>query len=107
MCLDLYHFAILMQLGSIVPLHSEGWARFSEGREKIAKVLPSAGLATRLLWSVPGKTIRVEQWPLTAKLAKSYSIRFAGISAPFWCKVRLVARPVLSVTKVIWASATL
>ena len=41
------------------------------------------------------------------KILESNDRSFAGMSAPFWCKVRLVAWPALSVTKMIWASTTL
>ena len=39
--------------------------------------------------------------------SRPHGIRFAGMLAPFWCSVRLVARPLASVSKVIWASTTL
>jgi L-ascorbate metabolism protein UlaG (beta-lactamase superfamily) len=45
---------------TIVPLHFEGWAHFSESREKIAQTFASAGLAARLRWPEPGKAIRME-----------------------------------------------
>ncbi len=38
------------QDAAIVPLHFEGWAHFSEGREAIAQAFASAGLTDRLRW---------------------------------------------------------
>jgi L-ascorbate metabolism protein UlaG (beta-lactamase superfamily) len=43
----------------IVPLHFEGWEHFSESREDIAAGFDRAGLADRLRWPVPGRTIAV------------------------------------------------
>lgn len=42
---------------SIVPLHFEGWAHFSEGREEIAQAFAAAGLSHRLRWPEPGRAI--------------------------------------------------
>src|SRR5581483_1417343 len=39
---------------TIVPLHYEGWAHFSEGRGVIAQTFESAGLAHRLRWLEAG-----------------------------------------------------
>ena len=36
---------------TIVPLHFEGWAHFSEGREDIVRAFDQAGLAHRLRWA--------------------------------------------------------
>ena len=44
---------------SIVPLHFEGWAHFSEGRPEIAKAFAQAGLTDRLCWPEPGKPIEI------------------------------------------------
>ncbi len=43
----------------IVRLHFEGWEHFSESREDIAAAFARAGLADRLRWPVPGRTIAV------------------------------------------------
>jgi L-ascorbate metabolism protein UlaG (beta-lactamase superfamily) len=43
----------------IVPLHFEGWEHFSESREDIVAAFARAGLADRLRWPVPGRTIAV------------------------------------------------
>jgi L-ascorbate metabolism protein UlaG (beta-lactamase superfamily) len=44
---------------SIVPLHFEGWAHFSEGREQIAQAFEIAGLSHRLRWPEPGRAIQI------------------------------------------------
>jgi L-ascorbate metabolism protein UlaG (beta-lactamase superfamily) len=38
----------------IVPVHFEGWAHFSEGREEITRAFAAAGLANRLVLLAPG-----------------------------------------------------
>ena len=43
----------------IVPLHFEGWAHFSEGREKIAETFSSAKMQERLHWLQPGKGVAI------------------------------------------------
>jgi L-ascorbate metabolism protein UlaG (beta-lactamase superfamily) len=40
---------------TIVPLHYEGWAHFSESREDIDRVFAAAGLQNRLQWLAPGR----------------------------------------------------
>ncbi len=40
---------------TIIPLHYEGWAHFSESRKQIEAVFKSAGLDQRLLWPEPGR----------------------------------------------------
>jgi L-ascorbate metabolism protein UlaG (beta-lactamase superfamily) len=42
---------------AIVPLHFEGWAHFSEGRDAIARAFEEAGLSDRLVWPEPGRPI--------------------------------------------------
>jgi L-ascorbate metabolism protein UlaG (beta-lactamase superfamily) len=37
-------------LATIIPLHFEGWAHFSEGRGQIAEAFAKAGLTDRLVW---------------------------------------------------------
>ena len=44
---------------TIVPLHFEGWAHFSEGREEIARAFEDAGLSDRLRWPEPGRRIEI------------------------------------------------
>jgi L-ascorbate metabolism protein UlaG (beta-lactamase superfamily) len=45
---------------TIVPLHFEGWAHFSESREVIARAFSKAGLANRVRWLELGSTTQVE-----------------------------------------------
>jgi len=45
---------------TIVPLHFEGWAHFSEAREDITRAFAGAGLAHRVCWPIPGKRMRVQ-----------------------------------------------
>ncbi len=42
---------------TIVPLHYEGWAHFTESREEIARAFANAGLEDRLCWAGPGREI--------------------------------------------------
>ena len=44
---------------TIVPLHYEGWAHFSESREVIARAFNNAGLGARLRWMELGATVAV------------------------------------------------
>ena len=44
---------------TIIPLHYEGWAHFSESRTQIADAIASAGLAHRLQWMEPGRAMAV------------------------------------------------
>jgi L-ascorbate metabolism protein UlaG (beta-lactamase superfamily) len=43
----------------IVPLHFEGWAHFSEGREQVEKSFAAAGMAHRLHWPEAGRPVPV------------------------------------------------
>lgn len=43
----------------IVPLHFEGWAHFSEGRQDIEAAFAAAGLHSRLQWLDPGRSTQV------------------------------------------------
>ena len=45
---------------TVVPLHFEGWAHFSEGREEIARAFAAAGLSHRLRWPELGQAIQVD-----------------------------------------------
>jgi L-ascorbate metabolism protein UlaG (beta-lactamase superfamily) len=44
---------------AIVPLHYEGWAHFSEGRDRIAQSFAGAGMADRLHWLEAGKPVQI------------------------------------------------
>ncbi len=45
---------------TIVPLHFEGWAHFSESREQITRAFVQAGLERRIRWIEPGATVILE-----------------------------------------------
>ena len=44
---------------TIVPLHFEGWAHFSEGRKEIAQAFADAGMSDRLHWPESGRAIQI------------------------------------------------
>jgi L-ascorbate metabolism protein UlaG (beta-lactamase superfamily) len=44
---------------TIVPLHFEGWAHFTESREFIAETFRKAGQQSRLLWPSAGKAVSI------------------------------------------------
>ena len=44
---------------TIIPLHYEGWAHFTESREVIARAFDGAGIGSRVRWMEPGGTIAV------------------------------------------------
>lgn len=44
---------------TIVPLHFEGWAHFTESRGEVDRAFANAGLTGRLRWPVPGRPIPV------------------------------------------------
>lgn len=46
--------ARLFRNATIVPLHFEGWAHFTESRETIARTFAAVGLDARLRWLEPG-----------------------------------------------------
>jgi L-ascorbate metabolism protein UlaG (beta-lactamase superfamily) len=44
---------------TIVPLHFEGWAHFSESRAEIERAFRAAGLDRRLVWPVAGEPVEL------------------------------------------------
>ena len=44
---------------AIIPLHFEGWAHFSEGRDKIAEAFTAAKMLNRLTWPQAGRAVTV------------------------------------------------
>jgi L-ascorbate metabolism protein UlaG (beta-lactamase superfamily) len=44
---------------TIVPLHFEGWAHFSEGRKDIEQEFADAGMSNRLRWPESGRAIQI------------------------------------------------
>jgi hypothetical protein len=51
--------AIEAARATIVPLHFEGWAHFSESRAQVERAFAAAGLADRLRWPPPGRSIEI------------------------------------------------
>ena len=48
-----------MPHAKIVPLHFEGWAHFSEGRDVIDRVFAEAHLTERLIWGEAAKRVDI------------------------------------------------
>jgi hypothetical protein len=44
---------------SVFPVHSEGWAHFSEDRELLVSAFEAAGIGDRLLLVAPGESATV------------------------------------------------
>ncbi len=44
---------------TIIPLHHEGWAHFSESRKEIEAAFSAAGLESRLIWLEPGRVTTI------------------------------------------------
>ncbi|MEU8800832.1 MBL fold metallo-hydrolase [Spirillospora sp. NPDC048819] len=51
--------ATILRAGRIVPLHFEGWAHFSQGRDTIPPAFAAAGLTDRLHLLDPGEEIKL------------------------------------------------
>jgi L-ascorbate metabolism protein UlaG (beta-lactamase superfamily) len=45
---------------TIVPLHFEGWAHFSEGRKEIVQAFADAGMNDRVRWPESGRAIQID-----------------------------------------------
>lgn len=39
----------------VVPVHYEGWAHLSQGRNEVISTFAAAGLGERLVWLAPGR----------------------------------------------------
>jgi L-ascorbate metabolism protein UlaG (beta-lactamase superfamily) len=52
-------FARLAPEARIVPIHYEGWAHFTEGREAIDGAFRAAGLSERLIWLRAGEPVAI------------------------------------------------
>jgi L-ascorbate metabolism protein UlaG (beta-lactamase superfamily) len=52
-----------MPSATIVPVHFEGWAHFSESREEIERAFRAAGAAARVRWLPPGEPTVLELRP--------------------------------------------
>ena len=53
-------FARVATDARIVPIHYEGWAHFTEGREVIGQAFANAGMSDRLIWLEAGKPVVIE-----------------------------------------------
>jgi L-ascorbate metabolism protein UlaG (beta-lactamase superfamily) len=53
-------FARLAPDARIVPIHYEGWAHFSEGREVMEEAFRATGLSERLTWLRPGEPFSID-----------------------------------------------
>lgn len=53
-------FARLAPDTRIVPIHYEGWAHFTEGRDVIEQAFATAGLSERLIWLKAGEPVAIE-----------------------------------------------
>lgn len=53
-----------MPRATIVPLHYEGWAHFSEGRKEIEQAFEAGGASDRLRWLPPGRAVSFEEFAI-------------------------------------------
>jgi L-ascorbate metabolism protein UlaG (beta-lactamase superfamily) len=53
-------FARVATDARIVPIHYEGWAHFTEGREVIERAFSNAGMSDRLIWLEAGEPVVIE-----------------------------------------------
>jgi L-ascorbate metabolism protein UlaG (beta-lactamase superfamily) len=44
----------------IVPIHYEGWAHFTEGRDVIERTFATAGMSDRLIWLKAGEPVAID-----------------------------------------------
>jgi L-ascorbate metabolism protein UlaG (beta-lactamase superfamily) len=47
-------------LGTVVPVHYEGWRHFRQGRGDIEEAFADAGLGDRLIWLTPGEATAID-----------------------------------------------
>ncbi len=52
--------ALAFNKATIVPVHFEGWAHFTESRQEISSTFRDAGMEERLRWPTGGKTIEID-----------------------------------------------
>jgi L-ascorbate metabolism protein UlaG (beta-lactamase superfamily) len=57
---DAVAFARVATDARIVPIHYEGWAHFTEGREVIERAFSNAGMSDRLIWLEAGEPVVIE-----------------------------------------------
>jgi L-ascorbate metabolism protein UlaG (beta-lactamase superfamily) len=53
--------ARLFSRATVIPLHFEGWAHFSEGQREICQTFAAAGLSDRLLWPESGLATQIDR----------------------------------------------
>jgi L-ascorbate metabolism protein UlaG (beta-lactamase superfamily) len=53
-------FARMSPDSRIVPIHYEGWAHFTEGRDVIERAFANAGMSDRLIWLQAGEPVVIE-----------------------------------------------
>jgi L-ascorbate metabolism protein UlaG (beta-lactamase superfamily) len=53
-------FARISRDSRIVPIHYEGWAHFTEGREVIEQAFADAGMGDRLIWLNAGEPVAID-----------------------------------------------
>jgi L-ascorbate metabolism protein UlaG (beta-lactamase superfamily) len=53
-------FARMTPQTRIVPIHYEGWAHFTEGREVIEQTFAAAGMSDRLIWLKAGEPVAID-----------------------------------------------
>jgi L-ascorbate metabolism protein UlaG (beta-lactamase superfamily) len=53
-------FARMSPDSRIVPIHYEGWAHFTEGRNVIERAFANAGMSDRLIWLEAGEPVVIE-----------------------------------------------
>jgi L-ascorbate metabolism protein UlaG (beta-lactamase superfamily) len=57
---DAVRYAEALQAKRVLPIHFEGWAHFTEGREAARRTFDASGLADRAIWLERGETAVVE-----------------------------------------------
>jgi L-ascorbate metabolism protein UlaG (beta-lactamase superfamily) len=53
-------FARMAHDTRIVPIHYEGWAHFTEGRDAIEHAFADAGMSDRLVWLKAGEPVAID-----------------------------------------------
>ena len=50
-----------LRLGSrwVLPVHTEGWAHFTEGPDEVEQAFAAAGIPDRLVRATPGRPVRL------------------------------------------------
>jgi len=56
---DAARAARILGARTVIPIHYEGWAHFTESREEAERAFAAAGAEERVLWLVPGTPTRI------------------------------------------------